>query len=54
MARAQHHNRQDGSLYISIRSLDNRKKATFCFVADRSDFDKDRVCILHMEDNASR
>ena len=53
MARAQHDNRQDGSLYISITSLDNRKKATFCAVADRTDRDRDRARILRLEDDAS-
>ena len=53
LARAQHDNRQDGSLYISITSLYDRKRATFCTVADHSDRDRDRVCILRLEDNAS-
>ena len=53
LARRQHDNRQDGSLYISITSLDDRKKATFCAVADRTDRDRDRVRILRLEDNAS-
>ena len=53
LARAQHDNRQDGSLYISIMSLDDRKKATFCAVADRTDRDRDRVLILRSEDDAS-
>ena len=53
LARAQHDNRQDGSLYISITSLDDRKKATFCAVADRIDRDRDRVRILRLEDDAS-
>ena len=52
LAHAQHDNRQDGSLYISITSLDNRKKATFCAVADRTDCDRDRVRILRLEDEA--
>ena len=34
-------------------SLDDRKKATFCAVADRTDRDKDRVLILHLEGDAS-
>ena len=53
LARAQHDNRQDGSLYISITSLDDRKKATFCAVADRTDRDRDRVHILRLEDDTS-
>ena len=53
LARAQHDNRQDGLLYISITSLDDRKKATFCAVADRTDGDRDRVRILRLEDDAS-
>ena len=53
LALAQHDNRQDGSLYISITSLDDRKKATFCAVADRTDRDRDRARILCLEDNAS-
>ena len=53
LARAQHDNRQDGSLYISITSLDDRKKATSCAVADRTDGDRDRVHVLRLEDDAS-
>ena len=53
LARAQHDNRQDGSLYISITSLDDRKNATFCAVADHIDCDRVRVRILHLEDVAS-
>ena len=53
LARAQHDNRQDGSLYISITSLDDGKKVTFCAVADRTDRDWDRVRIIRLEDNAS-
>ena len=53
LARAQHDNQQDGSLYISITSLDDRKKATFCEVADRTDRDRDRVRILCLEDDTS-
>ena len=53
LACAQHNNRQDGSLYISITSLDDRKKATFCAVADRTDRDRDRVYILSLEKDAS-
>ena len=51
--RAQHNNRQDGSLYISITSLDDRKKATFCAVADSTDRNRDKVRILRLEDDAS-
>ena len=56
LARAQHDNRQDGSLYISITFLDYRKKVTFCAVADRTDRDSNslRVCILRLEDDTSR
>ena len=54
LARAQHNDRQDGSLYNLIASLDDRKKATFCAVADRTDRDRDRVRILRLEDDASR
>ena len=53
LAHAQHNNRQDGSLYILITSLDDRKKATFCAVADRTDRNRDRVRILRLEDDAS-
>ena len=53
LARAQHNNRQDGSLYISITSLDDRKKATVCAVADHTDRDRDRVRVLRLEDDAS-
>ena len=52
LACAQHDNQLDGSLYISITSLDDRKKDTFCTVADRTDHDRDRVRILHLEDKA--
>ena len=52
LARAQHDNRQDGSLYILITSLDDRMKATFCAVADRTDRDRDKVHILRLEDDA--
>ena len=54
MARAQHDNRQDGSLYFSITSPDDRKQAAFCAVADRIDRDRDWVCILRLEDDARR
>ena len=37
LARVQRDNGQDGSLYILITPFDNRKKATFCAVADRTD-----------------
>ena len=55
LAHTQHDtsNQQDGSLYISIMSLDDRKKATFGAVADRTDCDRDWVTILHLEDNTS-
>ena len=53
-ARVQNDNRQDGSLYISITSLDDRKEATFYAVADCTHCDRDRVCILRLEDDASR
>ena len=53
LARAQHDNQQDGPLYISITSLDDRKKATFCVVADCTDRNRDRVRILRLEDDAS-
>ena len=53
LARAQHDNPQDGSLYISITSLDDREKATFCAVADRTYCDRDRVRILRLKDDAS-
>ena len=53
LARTQLDYRLDGSLYISITSLDDRKKATFCAVAGRTDHDRDRVGILRLEDNAS-
>ena len=51
---AQQANRQDGSLYISIMSLDDRKKATFCAVADCTDCERDRVRILRLEDDAKQ
>ena len=54
MAHAQHDNWQDGSLYISIMSLDDKKEATLCAVADRTDRVRDRVHILSLEDDASR
>ena len=54
LARAQQDNRQDGSLYISITSLEKRKRVTFCAVADRTDPDRDRVRILRLEEDASR
>ena len=47
----QHDNRQDGSLYISVMSLNDTKKATFCPVADRTQHDRDRVHILCLEDD---
>ena len=53
LARAQHDKRQDASLYILITSLDDRKKATFGEVADRTDRDSDRVHILRLEDDVS-
>ena len=53
LACAQHDNRPDGSLYILLISLDDRKKATFCAVADRTDRDRDRVRILRLEDDSS-
>ena len=53
LAHAQQDNRQHGSLYISITLLENRKKATFCAVADHTDRDRDRVRILRLEDDAS-
>ena len=53
LVRGQHDNRQDGSLYISITSLHDRKKATFCAVADCTDRDRDRMRILRLEDDAS-
>ena len=53
LVRAQHDNRPDGSLYISIASLDDRKKANFCPVADRTDRDRDRVRSLRLEDDTS-
>ena len=53
LVRAQHGNWQDGSLYISITSLDVRKKDTFCSVADHTDRDRDRVCIVRLEDDAN-
>ena len=54
LARTYQDNRQDGSLYILITSLDDRKKATFCPVDDRSDRDRDRVRNVRSEDDASR
>ena len=53
LAHVQHDNRQDGSLYISIMSSEDRKKATFCTVADPTDRDRHRVRILRLEDDAS-
>ena len=53
LERAQHDNRQDSSLDNSITSLDDRKKATFCAVADRTDRDWGRVYIFRLEDDAS-
>ena len=53
MACGKHDNCQDGSLYISITSLDDRKKATFCAVADCTHSDRDRVHISGLEDNVS-
>ena len=53
LALAQQYNRQDGLLEVSITSLDNRKKATFCAIDDRTDPDRDRVCLLPLADNAS-
>ena len=51
LARTQNDNRQDGLLYISITSLDDREKDTFCAVAARTDGDRDRVRILHLEED---
>ena len=34
-------------------SLDDRKKATFCAVTDRTDRNRDRVRILNLEEDAS-
>ena len=53
LARAEHDNGQDGSLYILITSLDDRKKDTFCAVVDCTDRDRDRVRILRLGDDAS-
>ena len=53
LAGAQHDNWQDRLLYILITSLDDRKRATFCAVADGTDRNRDRVRILCLEDNAS-
>ena len=53
LAHMQHDNRQDGLLYISITSLDDRRKATFCAVADPTNCDRDRVRILCLEDDAN-
>ena len=53
LACAQNNNWQDGSLYISITSIDDRKKATFCAVADCTGRDWDRVRVLRLADDAS-
>ena len=53
LAHTLHDNRQDGSLYTSITSLENKKQATFCAVADHSNRDRARVHIMHLEDEVS-
>jgi hypothetical protein len=49
-ARAQYDNRDDGSLYISITSTDNKRRAIFCAVAEHSERNRDRVRILRLEE----
>jgi hypothetical protein len=45
-ARAKYHNREDGSLYITISTTNNRRKAVFCAMDERSDRNRDRVRML--------
>jgi hypothetical protein len=49
-AQAQYDNRDDRSLYISITSTDNKRRAIFCAVAEHSEWNRDRVRILRLED----
>ena len=53
LPRAQHDNRQDGSLYISFTSSYDTKKPTFCPGADCTDCARDRVYSMRLADNAS-
>src|SRR5205807_1248195 len=52
LARAQYDNRDDGSLYISITSLDSRRRAVFCAADEHSERNRDRVRIMHLESPA--
>jgi hypothetical protein len=45
-ARAQYDNRENGSLYITISTLDNQRRAVFCAVGEHNDRNRDRVRIL--------
>src|SRR5205085_1606618 len=49
LARAWYNNRDDGSLYISITSLDSRRRAVFCAADEHSEQNRDRVRIMHLE-----
>src|SRR5437588_11055037 len=52
LARAQYDNRDDGSLYISITSLDSRQRAVFCAADEHSKWNRDRVRIMRLESPA--
>jgi hypothetical protein len=45
-ARAQYDTRENGSLYITISTLDNQRRAVFCAVGVHNDRNRDRVRIL--------
>jgi hypothetical protein len=45
-ARAQYDSRENGSLYITISTLDNQRRAVFCAVGERNDWNRDRYNTL--------
>ena len=47
-ARAQYDNRDNGSLYISIKPADGKRRAVFCAVAEHNSRNRDRVRTLHL------
>ena len=50
-ARTQYDNRDNCSLYISIKSADGKHRAVFCAVAEHNSRNRDRVCTLHRIDD---
>ena len=49
LAQAQYNNQDDRSLYISIKSIDNKRRAIFCAVAEHSEWNRDRIRIMRLE-----